>query len=150
MEILIGVISLVVGTAALFTSLVAIAVGLTGGDVAKTLGIIEAQELPEVKRKTARCLMLLVAWGSMSFLATIPVVFWTIVHIDDNPVTPPWWFTIWMLLAFITGCYVLQMVGLLFRFAGILRDRDMLSMKDSLLFFWTLFGLAFQRARPND
>ena len=144
MEIVSTIVSVLLGIAALFFSVISLAISLSGREVAATLGVIEAQEMPDTKRRIARCLLHLVAVGSVLSVTSVPVAFWLSKHWGTAMPSPPAWF----IIPAVCGIIFLQLFGqvliLLCRLAYLLREPNVLSLGETVSVFWSMFQ------RPNS
>lgn len=131
-------LSIVLSAGALLCSLAALAISLLGADVAETMGLAEAQELPDLKRRTARCLMFLVVSGACFGVASFPMFLWMKTLEPDAQVEPPFWFTIWGVLGLWCACHVLHLLALCLQFTTLLRERHTFTIWQSMLMLWSL------------
>lgn len=104
---------------------IAISFALVGKDVIRAFDSIEAQDLPELKRRMARCLMLAV-WAIIAIpVASILAILMMSRSVDSVLPEAPWWLGLALLPGAFAGYRALEFVffgfGSLMHFASQIR-----------------------------
>jgi hypothetical protein len=131
------IVTTILAIAALLFSLVSIAMQLVGRDVIQSLHVLQSQEIPDLKRQLARCLLFLVALTIPFAISCVPVWAWY-VSVAGAEQTPdfPWWMRGWMVFCLVMVCLVGQFFRLCLRFALLLRDPNVVTFREFWLTMW--------------